>query len=76
MKLFVLPTCPYCQRVLRYAQENDIALDIIEVPGDHAARTELRAVSGQTYVPTLVDKDTLIADDDDEIIRYLENRAA
>ena len=75
MKLYVLRTCPYCQHVLHYIQENGINIDIVEVPRDHGARTDLQQVSGQTYVPTLVDGDTLIADDDDRIIAYPKDAA-
>jgi glutathione S-transferase len=35
---------------------------------------ELRAVSGQTFFPTLVDGDVVIADDDDAILEYLKRK--
>lgn len=71
MKLYILPTCPYCLRVLHYISENNILLDTVEVPSSHPLRTELKELTGQTYVPTLIDGDTIIANDDDAIIEYL-----
>ena len=74
MKLFVLQTCPFCVRVLRFAHEHGIDLDIVEVPAPHDLRSELLQVTGQTFVPSLVDGDTVSADDDDRIIEYLSGK--
>ena len=37
-------------------------------------REELFRLSGQRGIPTLVDGDVIIPDDDEAIIRYLEKR--
>ncbi len=74
MKLFVLRACPYCVRVLRWLEGRDLAVEVVDVPASHAQREELRRVSGQTYVPTLVDGDVVIADDDEGILRYLQEK--
>ena len=67
MRLFVLRSCPYCVRVLQ-------AIEVIDVPGPHNMRSAVKEASGQTYVPTLVDGETVIADDDDRIILYLKQK--
>jgi glutathione S-transferase len=74
VKLYVLRTCPYCVRVLRWLEGRNLPVQIVEVPSAHSARVELRAVSGQTFVPTLVDGDVVIADDDDAILEYLKRK--
>lgn len=75
MKLFVLSTCPYCLHVLREIDVDSIpGLEVVQVPSNHAERTQVKEASGQTFVPTLVDGDTIIADDDDAIIRYLKQK--
>ena len=74
MKLYVLRTCPYCVRVLRWLEGRNLPVQIVDVPPGHSARVELRAVSGQTFVPTLVDGDVVIADDDDAILDYLQRK--
>lgn len=74
MKLYISRTCPYCIRVTEFLKGRDIPVELVDVPRMHSQRTELQEVSGQTFVPTLVDGDTLIADDDDAIIQYLSER--
>ena len=46
----------------------------VNVPREKALREDLFSVSGQRGIPTLVDGDVIIADDDDSIIAYLEGR--
>lgn len=77
MKLYHLPGCPYCAKAIAKIDElgirNDI--DFIEVPRAHEARTELAKITGGVVgVPTLVDGGIVIADDDDKIITYLDEK--
>lgn len=53
-----------------------ISYIIHNVPRDRSARDILEKISGQRFVPVLVDKerDVMIADDDDKIIEYLETQ--
>lgn len=53
----------------------DLLLDYktVNVPRDHAKRTIVKEVSGQTGIPVMVDGDTVL-DDDDTIIAYLEKK--
>lgn len=76
MKLYKADWCPYCARVLRKLNEVKLDCELVEVPRSRSQREELFEVSGQNGVPTLVcDDGTIIADDDDAIIAYLEKRA-
>jgi len=63
--------CPYCARVR--SKLTDLLLDYktVNVARSHAERAEVKAVSGQTGIPVLVDGDVTL-DDDDDIIPYLE----
>lgn len=63
--------CSYCARVR--AALTDLLLDyhVVNVPRSHAERTVLKEVSGQTGIPTMVDGEVVIADDDDAIIAHL-----
>ncbi len=74
MTLYVLRSCPYCQRVLRWLEGREIDIDIVDVPPFHSMRSAVRDASGQTYVPTLVDGEVVIADDDSAIIDYLSQK--
>ena len=71
--LYQAEWCPYCARVR--SKLTDLLLDhkIVNVPRSHGERHEVRAVSGQTSIPVLVDGETIL-DDDDDIIPYLEKK--
>jgi len=69
--LYQAEWCPYCARVR--AKLTDLLLDYacVNVGRSHAHRGEVQAVSGQTSIPTMVDGDVTL-DDDDDILPYLE----
>ena len=69
--LYQAEWCPYCARVR--SALTDLLLDYktVNVPRSHAQRDEVKAVSGQTSIPVLVDGDVVL-DDDDDIIPYLK----
>ena len=71
--LYQAEWCTYCARVR--AKLTDLLLDykIVNVPRDHAGRTIVKEVSGQTGIPVMVDGDVVL-DDDDDIIPYLEKK--
>ena len=74
LELYQIEECPYCGRVR--ARMTDLGIDYIirNEPRDKSKRDRLAKVSGQRGVPTLVDpeRDVVIADDDDAIIKYIE----
>ena len=74
MKLYQADWCPFSQRVKRRLEELGILYIPVKVPRDKAMREDLFRVSGQRGIPTLVDDEVIIADDDDAIIAYLEGR--
>lgn len=77
MKLYHLPGCPFCAKAIAKIDELGIRsqFDFIEVPRAHEERTELAKITGGVVgVPTLVDGNTIIADDDDKIIAYLDQK--
>jgi len=73
LKLYQAEWCPYCARVRAKMTDLGITYVCVNVPRNKAERTELIEVSGQAGIPTLVCEDgTVIADDDEAIIDYLE----
>ena len=72
MKLYQAEWCPYCQRVRSKMTELGITYINVNVPRSKTERTELFEVSGQYGIPTLVDGDVIIPDDDEAIIQHLE----
>jgi glutaredoxin 3 len=71
--LYQAEWCPYCARVRK--KLTDLLLDYtnVNVPHSHAERDVVKAVSGQTSIPVLVDGDVIL-DDDDTIIPYLDKK--
>lgn len=74
--LYQAEWCPYCARVRGVMTDLLLDYKIVNEPRDHASRKNVKAVSGQTGIPTLVDGDTVIADDDDAIIAHLQKKYA
>jgi glutaredoxin 3 len=72
--LYQAEWCPYCARVR--AKMTDLLLDykVVNEPEDHAKRTNLKELFGVTGIPSLIDGDVKIADDDDAIIEYVEKK--
>ncbi len=74
--LYQAEWCPYCARV-RSAM-TDLLLDykIVNVPQDHSQRTAVKDLFGTTGIPSMIDGDVKIADDDDAIVDYLQKKYA
>jgi glutaredoxin 3 len=72
--LYQAEWCPYCARV-RSAM-TDLLLDykIVNVPRDHGQRGAVAELFGTTGIPSMTDGDVKIADDDDAIIAYLQEK--
>jgi glutathione S-transferase len=72
--LYQAEWCPYCARVR--AKMTDMLLDykIVNVPRDHGQRTVCKELFGATGIPSMIDGEVKIADDDDAIIAYLQEK--
>ena len=64
--------CPYCRRVRDVLTDLLLDYKVVNVPQDHGKRTGLRELFGTTGIPSMIDGDVKIADDDDAIIAYLD----
>lgn len=73
MILYDLPGCPYCQMVKDKLQALQVSYERVIVPAEHSERQRVKQVSGQTFVPVLVDGEVVI-DDENDIIDYLEGK--
>ena len=68
--LYQAEWCGYCARVRSVLTDLLLDYKTINVPRSHARRDEVRAVSGQTSIPVLVEG-SVVLDDDDDIVPYL-----
>lgn len=69
--LYQAEWCPYCARVRSVMTDMLLDYTIVNVPREHSERTALQELFGATGIPSLVDGDVKIADDDDAIIAHL-----
>jgi glutaredoxin-like YruB-family protein len=64
IKLYSRAMCGWCQDAKRYLQEHNLPFEEIDVGRDPAAYEEMKRLSGQTYVPTIVVDGKVLADFD------------
>ena len=72
--LYQAEWCPYCARVRSKLTDMLLNYQIVNVPRDHAERTVVKELFGTTGIPSMTAGEVKIADDDDKIIDYLEQR--
>lgn len=74
IKLYEVEGCLFCTKVTRKLDELGLEYESIKVPRRHDERTEVRAISGQTAVPVLVDEKHGVdgMPESDDIVEYLE----
>lgn len=74
LELYQFEECPYCRRVRAKMTDLGLTYVIHNVPRDREEREELEKISGQRFVPVLVDKErnAMIADDDEKIVAHLQ----
>ncbi len=72
--LYQAEWCPYCAKVR--SKMTDMLLDykVVNVPENHSERAVVKELFGVTGIPSMTDGDMKIADDDDKIIAYLEQK--
>ena len=72
LELFMLSTCPYCLKVMKYLDENNIPYKKIDIT-DKQNEEALIRIGGKRQVPFLVDKEHGIEMyESDDIIEYLK----
>lgn len=73
LELFYRPTCPFCQKVLRWMENHHVEnVTLFDISGDTAAEERLVAVGGKRQVPCLF-VDGVPMYESDDIISYLGN---
>ncbi|MCR4337332.1 MAG: glutathione S-transferase N-terminal domain-containing protein [Candidatus Omnitrophica bacterium] len=72
LKLYYMPTCPYCKKVLTYMELNKIQIPLKDTLENSAHRKELLEIGGKTQVPCLVIDGKALYESDD-IIKWLKD---
>ncbi len=72
LTLYYRPLCPYCIKVLTFAESNGISFDLRDIDSSKAVTDELIALGGKRQVPYLVDTANNVSlYESDDIITYL-----
>ncbi len=76
LELYQFEECPYCKQVRTVLTDLGMTYIIHNVPRERENRDELEKLTGQRFVPVLIDPntDTMIADDDEKAVKYLNER--
>ena len=70
--LFILENCPYCKKVMKYMDENEMEYNKIDI-SNKASEESLINIGGKRQVPFMVDKDRNIQMyESSDIIEYLK----
>jgi len=73
LKLYYYPTCPYCRKVTKFIDKNDLnEVELKNINQDQEAESELIEVGGKRQVPCLfIDGEPLYESND--IIKWLKS---
>jgi glutaredoxin 3 len=72
VKLYTRKWCGWCVDAKEYLKARGIAFEEIDVGQDRAADDEMRSLSGQRYVPTIVIASHVLANFDvDQLEKFL-----
>ena len=72
LELFILDTCPYCKKVLKFLDENHIKYKTIDISNKESESSLIR-IGGKRQVPFLIDNDRNIQMyESDDIIEYIK----
>ncbi|MBR2429907.1 glutathione S-transferase N-terminal domain-containing protein [bacterium] len=72
IELFILESCPYCKKVIKYLEENKIDYKKIDIANNDSERS-LVQIGGKRQVPFLVDNERNIQMyESSDIIEYLK----
>ena len=70
LDLFILESCPYCKKVMKFFDEKEIKYNKIDIT-NKASEESLIKIGGKRQVPFLVDNDRNIQMyESDDIIEY------
>jgi glutaredoxin-like YruB-family protein len=64
IKLYSRPLCGWCQEAKEYLRQHNLPFVEVNVGQDPTAYEEMKRLSGQTYVPTIVVNGQILADFD------------
>lgn len=75
MTLYTRTGCPFCAKVLSFASENNLELDVRDIIEHPEFESEMMAQGGKTQTPLLVDSEAgIVMYESDDIVAYLGDK--
>ena len=74
LKLYIMETCPYCQKVGNFLKEKGIEVPILDINKDAKYKEELKKIGGKVQVPMLSIDGKPLYESDDIIEWFKKNR--
>ena len=73
VKIYTIPTCPWCMKTKEFLKENKIKFTDINVASDKKAAKEMIKKSGQMGVPVIeIDKQLIVGFDEEKLKKALK----
>ena len=74
LKLFIMETCPFCQKVVKFLDEKGIDVEMLDINKDPKNKEELKRIGGKVQVPMLSIDGKPLYESDDIIEWFKKNR--
>lgn len=72
IELFILETCPYCKKVMKFLEDKKLKYRLIDIANKESEESLIQ-IGGKRQVPFLVDNERNIQMyESDDIIEYLK----
>lgn len=74
LKLFIMETCPFCQKVVKFLDEKGIDVEMLDINKDPKNKEELKRNGGKVQVPMLSIDGKPLYESDDIIEWFKKNK--
>ncbi|MBQ3311419.1 glutathione S-transferase N-terminal domain-containing protein [bacterium] len=72
LNIFILPTCPYCKRVIEYLESTNLKYELLDINNQQNYDSMMK-LGGKRQVPLLFDNEkNIVMYESNDIIEYLK----
>ena len=72
LNIFILPTCPYCKRVIEYLESTNLKYELLDINNQQNYDSMMK-LGGKRQVPLLfVNEKNIVMYESNDIIEYLK----
>ena len=74
LKLYYMEACPFCKRVIRYMEKNNIDVELVDIRANPDNNKELIEIGGKDQVPMLLIDGNPLYESSDIIKWFKDNK--